>query len=594
MQPSIRSYRSSQPTSFALIIFQLKAWGLQILRSIANLRDRSIRTYPPTPAAEIWGTIVAESRSSIWGTNVPGLITGSIDSEQPLIAGKIHNLRVAIRQLNRVEIPARSVFSFWAQVGQPTRFRGYVKGRELRQGCIVPTIAGGLCQLANALYQVAVDADLEIVERHRHSTIVTGSDAAIDRDATIFWNYVDLRFRSTQPLRIEAELSSDTLIVRLRSMQAEIVPDRVPLAPTVNLAFNEQTASCQSCHAPDCIRKLSISPITKKFGTTAYLVDEYWPEFDRYIQQHRTSQDLLLLPLDGKRWRKPNYNWTQTGFGRVDRATIATLFRSIASRNIPIQGSSRQQILLTQDARLAAQFSRSLTYDVTHLVVMQNLLPYLWASGALGGRTFDVLMTRLPIADLQSQLAAAHLLYPESQTLGDFRADRQLIELERQALQAARQIITPHRQIARLFPDRSVLLDWQLPSVAPPLNGKKIFFPSATLGRKGAYELRSIVRELDLELTILNSCLEGQGFWDGVKVEMLDRVSLDGVGLVILPAHVEHKPRLLLRAIACGIPVIATDACGLGEMAGLTIVPVGDVERLRSAILVFTKTSACL
>jgi hypothetical protein len=584
MQPSIRSYRSSQPTFFALIIFQLKAWGLQILRSIANLRDRSIRAYPATPAAEIWGTIVAESRSPIWGTNVPGLATGNIDSEQPLIAGKIHNLRVAIRQLNGVEIPVGSVFSFWAQIGQPTRFRGYVKGRELRQGCIVPTIAGGLCQLANALYQVAVDADLEIVERHRHSTIVAGSAAEIDRDATIFWNYVDLRFRSTQPLRIEAELSSDTLIVRLRSIQTEIVPDRSAIATPVNLAFNEQTASCQSCHAPDCIRKLSISPITKKFGTTAYLVDEYWPEFDRYIQHDRTSEDLLLLPLDGKRWRKPNYNWTQTGFGKVDRATLATLVRSIASRNIPIQGSSRQQILLTQDAKLAAQFSKSLTYDVTHLVVMQNLLPYLWASGILGGRTFDVLMTRLPIADLQSQLTAAHQLYPESPTLADFRADRQLLELERQALQAARQIITPHRHIAQLFPDRSILLDWQLPITTPLINGRKILFPSATLGRKGAYELRTLARELNLELTVSNPCLEGQNFWDGVKVEKLDRVSLDGVGLVILPAHVEHKPRLLLRAIACGIPVIATDACGLGEMTGLTLIPAGDVDALRSAL----------
>jgi glycosyltransferase involved in cell wall biosynthesis len=584
MQSSIRASRSSQPTVFSLVIFQIKIWGLQLLRAMANLGDRSIRAYVPTPASEVSGKIIAESRSAIWGTNVAGLATGSIDSEQPLIAGKIHNLRVAMRQLNGIEIPAGAVFSFWAQIGQPTRFRGYVKGRELRQGCILPTIAGGLCQLANALYQVAVDAELEIIERHRHSTIVAGSAAESDRDATIFWNYVDLRFRSSKPIRIEAELNSDTLIVRLRGTQ-EITPDRSP-SPPVNLAFNEQTASCQSCHAPDCIRKLSIPQIAKKFGVTAYLVDEYWAEFDRYIQQQRTSQDLLLLPLDGQRWCKQNYNWTQTGFGKVARSTLTTLLRSIASRNIPVQGASRQQILLAQDAKLAAQFSKYLTYDVTHLVVMQNLLPYLWESGVLGGRTFDVLMTRLPIERLQSQLNTAHQLYPESLTLGDFRVDPQLLELERQALQAARKIITPHRQVAGLFPDRSVLLDWQLPEINnSPLNGKKILFPAATLGRKGAYELRSIARELDVELTVLNPCLEGQGFWDGVKVKTLDRISLDGVGLVIFPAHVEHKPRLLLRAIACGIPVIASDACGLGEMAGLTIVPVGDVEGLRSTII---------
>jgi hypothetical protein len=578
--------RAPQPTLLDLTIFQLKVWGLQLNRAFTNLWDRSIRAYPPQHRSSTVGTILAESRSAIWGTNILGVATGNIDSEHPLIAGKIHNLRLAIRQLNQVEIPAGEIFSFWAQLGQPTRFRGYVKGRELRQGCIVPTIAGGLCQLANALYQVALDADLEILERHRHSSIVAGSAAEIDRDATIFWNYVDLRFRSTQTVRIEAELTSDKLIIRLRGTQVEIPHPEFITSPIVNLAMNEQKASCQSCVSTDCLRKLSIPPTVAKFGKTAYLVDEYWGEFDRYLQQHRTTADILLLPLDGKLWRKPNYNWTQTGFGQVRSATISTLIRSISSRNIPIQGSSRQQILLTQDAKLAAQYSKSLTYDVTHLVVMQNLLPDLWQSGALGGRTFDVMMTRLPIANLQARLTAAQHKYPDSPTLGDFRADRSLSDLEWQALQAARRIITPHREIAALFPDRSILLDWQLPElITPPLPGQKILFPSAALGRKGAYELRSIAQELDLELTALQPDLEGQKFWDGVKISSIGGLSLNEVGLVILPAYIEHKPRFLLRAIACGIPVIATDACGLGEQTGVTTIPVGDLDALRSAII---------
>ena len=78
-------------------------------------------------------------------------------------------------------------------------------------------------------------------------------------------------------------------------MQVEIPPAELKSAPLVNLAPNEQKASCQSCHATDCIRKLTISPIAEKFGRTAYLIDEYWAEFDRYLQQQRTSQDLLLL-----------------------------------------------------------------------------------------------------------------------------------------------------------------------------------------------------------------------------------------------------------------------------------------------------------
>ena len=68
-------------------------------------------------------------------------------------------------------------------------------GRELREGCLVPSIGGGLCQLSNALYDAALRAGLQVVERHRHTQVVPGSLAESDRDATVFWNYRDLRLR---------------------------------------------------------------------------------------------------------------------------------------------------------------------------------------------------------------------------------------------------------------------------------------------------------------------------------------------------------------------------------------------------------------
>jgi glycosyltransferase involved in cell wall biosynthesis len=53
---------------------------------------------------------------------------------------------------------------------------------------------------------------------------------------------------------------------------------------------------------------------------------------------------------------------------------------------------------------------------------------------------------------------------------------------------------------------------------------------------------------------------------------------LNGVRLVVQPAIVEQAPRRLLEAIAAGVPVIATAACGLDPQPGLTIVPAGDRE----------------
>ena len=95
------------------------------------------------------------------------------------------------------------MFSFWRQLGRTTRRRGFAAGRELREGCLVPSIGGGLCQLSNAIYDAALCQGLEIVERHRHTQVIASSLAERDRDAVVFWNYVGLRLRADSAWRQE-------------------------------------------------------------------------------------------------------------------------------------------------------------------------------------------------------------------------------------------------------------------------------------------------------------------------------------------------------------------------------------------------------
>lgn len=156
------------------------------------------------------GNVLAEVVTPLYGD-------GSAE-ERGLQLGKVQNLRIAAKALNGLVIPAGQVFSFWAQVGMPTRSRGYVEGRELRQGCIIPTVAGGLCQMSNSLHLAAVRAGCEIVERHGHTAQVPGSPFAPGEDATVFWNYVDLRFRSRQAVRLKVRLSESDLLVALESV----------------------------------------------------------------------------------------------------------------------------------------------------------------------------------------------------------------------------------------------------------------------------------------------------------------------------------------------------------------------------------------
>ena len=158
---------------------------------------------------------------------------------------------------------------------------------------------------------------------------------------------------------------------------------------------NDMPQSCATCEMGDCHRVVDPAK-HRDFGRTAYLTDEFSPEFDRYIQSARTAKDGLFVPLDGSRFRKQNYAWTTSGFARVQQSVLVTAVRSYRSRKLSAQGKARQLNLLATYERLAESYARKLGHDVLHVVVQQNLLPFLWKNGYLGGRTFDVLMTACP------------------------------------------------------------------------------------------------------------------------------------------------------------------------------------------------------
>lgn len=570
------------PTRREALAFRVKASLFRLDRARRNAFDRNaVRFAPGFALGE--APVVAESKTKLW--------TEANDAERPLLVGKIHNLRLALRRIDGVEIPAGRIFSFWAHIGRPTRWRGFVAGRELREGCVIPSVGGGLCQLSNALYDAALKAGFEIVERHAHTQVIPGSLAEVGRDATVFWNYVDLRFRAPMAFRIEADMDAEHLVLRFRAVAAEkaALPP-LPKSYSRGLRHEKGPNNCLSCNVLQCFRH--VAPAAHAAGETAFLVDGFVPEFDAHIQATRAAVDTLFHLLDGRRFRKPNYAWTTVGFAKLRSSTLATLLRAWRSRRLADQGAARQQALLDGAERLARSYGRRLPPEATHLVVAQTLLPHLWRDGHLKGRSFDVLMTALPMGELQQRLDRAAKLHPESKTLGDFRADPALVAAEAAALQRARKIVTAHADIAALFPTKAVALEWTAPQSAPaakPEAGAKprVIFPAATLGRKGAYELRAALKGLDVTLVLAGAEHEGADFWQGYDIERRRPGPdlLAGASVVVLPAFVEHNPRAMLRARAAGVPVIASRECGLPRMQGVSQVPAGDVSALSAALL---------
>ena len=565
------------PHRWQAFAFHVKTRLFQLRRAIAEMGNRPLVHTKATSLID--EPILAEKRAPLWR---------ELSAEEfPLTAGKVENLRIAARAFHEREIPAGEIMSFWRQLGRTTRRKGFISGRELREGCIVPAIGGGLCQLSGLLYQAALDAGLEIIERHGHSRVVPGSQAEQDLDATVFWNYVDLRFRSHKPWRIEVELSASDLVVRIRAATQD-KPSQTPALLRSAPPRALPSGDCLTCGMVECFRHPSaVKENAPALGHSAFLLDARWPEFDHWCSDHSRPGDHWLTPMDGSKWRKPNYQWSAPAGTMLRHATFAALRRSWNQRRLPAQGAGKQQVLLRGEAEIARAYAKRLDPKCRHLVISQNLLPHLWQLGVLGGRSFDVLIERWPMEEMQRRLDLAKATHPQSTTLADFRADETILRAERDALAAAGRLITPHLALATYFGTRAWLIPWKMPEPLPRTSPNEkptfpekpsLFFPASRLGRKGAFELAAALKSgIDAQLYYLGAADEGRADpFVGIDCHRGKISDLASATALVIPAWIEHQPRLALLALASGIPVIATESCGLPPHDLLHVIPTPD------------------
>jgi vancomycin resistance protein VanW len=155
--------------------------------------------------------------SEFLGENLPfnckkhqSLLRRKLGNSAPeLQENKIQNLKIACPTIDGLLIKPNQTFSFWRRLGEATAEKGYVEGMQLSRGEVVRGVGGGLCQLANLLYWMALHMPLEIVERHHHSfdpfpdenrTLPFGSGAGV------FYNYIDLRFYNPTQFTFQIKL----------------------------------------------------------------------------------------------------------------------------------------------------------------------------------------------------------------------------------------------------------------------------------------------------------------------------------------------------------------------------------------------------
>jgi glycosyltransferase involved in cell wall biosynthesis len=548
------------PTPAHGCLFATKAWGLRMLRAAKNLLA-GLEKYK---REEEWNNaaLLGQSISELWRHE---------DTSMGLIAGKVHNLRLASGRLDGIVIPAGRVFSFWKHVGRPTRRRRFALGRELREGCIIPTTGGGLCQLSNAIYDAATRSGLEIIERHRHTAIIPGSLAEVNRDATVFWNYVDLRIRAPFTWQLSVSMNTGILAVKILSLSEAILPG----GESEQQRAPDALGDCTQCGRTDCYLHVGDIPLPER--RTWLVTGEEFPEFEVWRGENIAGNDKIVSCADrGFGARCMNF------YSRVCRR-----YHLYRRHPLPVAQNSRFK-------RAARFLSRKLDESDTYLIIPQDILPWLQMSGELRGRRYEVLMNALPISEIERRLDKAISLHPNIFPLTNFRAAGIFIRAEQDALAGACKLISPHEEIIRTAGNRGLRLPWiiSIPGSNRKPSGRgefRIMLAAPSLARKGVYTLRESLKDIPFRATLVLPPRkpEAPNIWDGLNVEHALSMA-EGVtraDIVVLPAWIEHQPRGLLFAAALGKTIIATPECGLPGDILWTSVTAGDVEGLRQAII---------
>lgn len=131
------------------------------------------------------------------------------DVDMYLQHNKVTNLRLAIAPLNGIVIKPGETFSIWQLVGRPSKRRGFKEGMTLSNGQVKKGIGGGLCQLGNLIYWMAIHTPLTVTKRWRHSYDVfpdVNRKIPFGSGATLAYNYIDLQLKNNTTISFQLNL----------------------------------------------------------------------------------------------------------------------------------------------------------------------------------------------------------------------------------------------------------------------------------------------------------------------------------------------------------------------------------------------------
>lgn len=135
------------------------------------------------------------------------------------------NLELASSKINGTILMPGEEFSYNKVVGERTIAAGYKEAAMYSGGQVVDGLGGGICQISSTLYNVVVQANLEILERSNHQFKTSYVDAG--KDATVVYGVIDFRFKNTRkyPIKIVSTVSGGIAEMKIYGVKEEVEYD---------------------------------------------------------------------------------------------------------------------------------------------------------------------------------------------------------------------------------------------------------------------------------------------------------------------------------------------------------------------------------
>ena len=131
------------------------------------------------------------------------------------------NITLAARKVNGTVLMPGETFSYNKVVGARTIAAGYKEAGVYVNGQVTTGIGGGICQVSSTLYNAAIYANLEIVQRTNHMFV--SSYVPISRDATVSYGSLDFQFKNNRnyPIKIVCSVSGGVCSFKIFGMKQE-------------------------------------------------------------------------------------------------------------------------------------------------------------------------------------------------------------------------------------------------------------------------------------------------------------------------------------------------------------------------------------